>query len=47
VRRLLFEGGRFPSRRTFERRLKALPDSLTEQIGIVAHFMLFSKQSRL
>jgi Transposase DDE domain len=33
VRRSLFEGGRFPSRRTFERRLKALPDSLAEQIG--------------
>ncbi len=33
VRQLLFEGGRFPSRRTFERRLKALPDSLAEQIG--------------
>jgi len=32
VRQLLFEGGRFPSRRTFERRLKALPEKLPEQI---------------
>jgi hypothetical protein len=40
VRRLLFEGGRFPSRRTFERRLKALPDSLTEQIGTLGHHLV-------
>ncbi len=33
VRCSLFEGGRFPSRRTFERRLKTLPQSLPEQIG--------------
>jgi hypothetical protein len=33
VRELLREEGRFPSRRTFERRLKALPESLPEQIG--------------
>ena len=33
VRQLLFEGGRFPSRRTFERRLKVLPEKLPEQIG--------------
>jgi len=33
VRQLLSERGRFPSRRTFERRLKALPESLPEQIG--------------
>jgi Transposase DDE domain len=32
VRELLCEEGRFPSRRTFERRLKALPDTLPEQI---------------
>lgn len=33
VRDSLFEGGHFPSRRTFERRLKALPEKLPEQIG--------------
>ena len=33
VPQLLFEGGRFPSRRTFHRRLKALPNSLPDQIG--------------
>jgi Transposase DDE domain len=33
VRDCLSEEGRFPSRRTFERRLKALPESLPEQIG--------------
>jgi hypothetical protein len=33
VRELLCEEGRFPCRRTFQRRLKALPESLPEQIG--------------
>jgi hypothetical protein len=32
VRELLHEEGRFPTRRTFERRLKALPETLPEQI---------------
>jgi Transposase DDE domain len=32
VRKLLGEEGRFPCRRTFERRLKALPETLPEQI---------------
>jgi plasmid stabilization system protein ParE len=32
VRELLREKGRFPARRTFERRLKALPQTLPEQI---------------
>jgi hypothetical protein len=40
VRQLLFEGGRFPSRRTFERRLKALPDSLAEQIGCLGRYLV-------
>jgi hypothetical protein len=35
VRQLLSEGGRFPSKRTFERRLKALPNSLAEQRSAV------------
>jgi hypothetical protein len=33
LRELLCEEGRFPCRRTFERRLRALPDTLPERIG--------------
>jgi len=33
LRNLLIENGRYPSRRTWERRLKALPESLPAQIG--------------
>ena len=33
LRSLLTEGGRYPARRTWERRLKALPDRLPAQIG--------------
>jgi hypothetical protein len=40
VRQLLFEGGRFPSRRTFQRRLKALPDSLPDQIGCLGRYLV-------
>jgi hypothetical protein len=40
VRRLLFEGGRFPSRRTFERRLKAMPNSLPNQIGCLGRHLV-------
>jgi len=40
VRRLLSEGGRFPSKRTFQRRLKALPDSLPEQIGALGRHLV-------
>jgi hypothetical protein len=40
ARQSLFEGGRFPSRRTFERRLKALPDSLAEQIGCLGRHLV-------
>jgi hypothetical protein len=39
VRELLREEGRFPSRRTFERRLKALPESLPEQIGCLGRHL--------
>jgi len=35
VRGLLSKGGRFPSRRTFERRLRALPETLPERIGLL------------
>jgi len=40
VRQLLFEGGRFPSRRTFQRRLKTLPDSLPDQIGCLGRYLV-------
>jgi Transposase DDE domain len=40
VRQLLFEGGRFPSRRTFQRRLKALPNSLPNQIGCLGRYLV-------
>src|SRR5215204_5474286 len=33
LRALLTEGGHYPTRRTWERRLKALPDKLPAQIG--------------
>ena len=39
VRGLLSERGRFPSRRTFERRLKALPEKLPEQIGCLGRHL--------
>jgi hypothetical protein len=40
VRKLLREEGRFPSRRTFERRLKALPERLPEQIGCLGRHLV-------
>jgi Transposase DDE domain len=40
VRSLLSEKGRFPSRRTFERRLKALPETLPEQIGCLGRHLV-------
>lgn len=40
VRELLKEGGRFPCRRTFERRLKALPATLPEQIGCLGRHLV-------
>jgi Transposase DDE domain len=40
VRSLLSEEGRFPSRRTFERRLKALPETLPEQIGSLGRHLV-------
>lgn len=35
ARELLFEHGRLPSRRTFERRLRALPETLAQRIGLL------------
>jgi hypothetical protein len=40
VRDLLREEGRFPSRRTFQRRLKALPERLPEQIGCLGRHLV-------
>lgn len=40
LRLLLSEGGKFPSRRTFERRLKALPDTLPAQIGCLGRHLV-------
>jgi hypothetical protein len=40
VRELLCEGGRFPSRRTFERRLRALPERLPDQIGSLGRHLV-------
>jgi hypothetical protein len=40
VRELLFEHGRLPSRRTFERRLRALPETLPERIGLLGRYLV-------
>jgi hypothetical protein len=40
VRDLLREGGHFPARRTFQRRLKALPERLPEQIGCLGGYLV-------
>src|SRR5215204_3103245 len=40
VRDWLSEEGRVPSRRTFERRIKALPESLPEQIGCLGRHLV-------
>ena len=37
---LLMEAGRYPSRRTWERRLKALPDTLPAQIGCLGRYLV-------
>jgi len=40
LRSLLGEQGRFPTRRTWERRLKAIPDTLPAQIGCLGRHLL-------
>jgi hypothetical protein len=40
LRELLTEHGRFPTRRTFERRLRALPDTLPERIGVLGRHLV-------
>ncbi len=41
VRELLCEKGRFPARRTFERRLRALPERLPAQIGCLGRHLVW------
>jgi hypothetical protein len=40
LRALLSEDGRYPTRRTFERRLKAIPASLPAQIGCLGRYLV-------
>ena len=40
LRALLLEQGRYPSRRTWERRLRAMPDSLPAQIGCLGRHLV-------
>jgi hypothetical protein len=40
LRVLLTEDGRYPSRRTWERRLKAMPDTLPAQIGCFGRYLV-------
>jgi hypothetical protein len=40
LRALLREHGRYPSRRTWERRLRALPDTLPAQIGCLGRYLV-------
>jgi hypothetical protein len=40
LRALLSEHGRYPSRRTWERRLRALPDTLPAQIGCLGRYLV-------
>ena len=40
LRTLLTEGGRYPTRRTWERRLKTLPASLPAQIGCLGRYLV-------
>lgn len=40
LRELLTENGHFPSRRTWERRLNALPDTLPQQIGCLGRLLV-------
>src|SRR5215211_1717479 len=40
LRALLSEHGRYPTRRTWERRLRALPDTLPAQIGCLGRYLV-------
>src|SRR5207253_7769407 len=40
LRLLLMEGGHYPTRRTWERRLRSLPDKLPAQIGCLGRHLV-------
>ena len=40
LRTVLTENARYPSRRTWERRLKTIPDTLPAQIGCLGHYLV-------
>jgi len=40
LRALLTENGRYPSRRTWERRLKTIPETLPAQIGCLGRHLV-------
>jgi hypothetical protein len=40
LREVLGEDGRFPARRTFERRLRSLPDTLPQRIGLLGRHLV-------
>ncbi len=40
LRHLLTENGRYPSRRTWERRLTAMPETLPAQISCLGHYLV-------
>lgn len=40
LRAVLCEDGRYPTRRTFERRLRVLPDTLPAQIGLLGRYLV-------
>ncbi len=40
LRQLLMESGRYPTRRTWERRLKGIPESLPAQIGCFGRYLV-------
>src|SRR5512137_743993 len=40
LRALLTEQGRYPTRRTWERRLKAMPETLPAQIGCMGRYLV-------
>jgi hypothetical protein len=44
LRRVLCPDGRFPCRRTWQRRLSSLPSTLPEQIGVLGRFLVHKLQ---
>ena len=44
LRALLTEQGRYPTRRTWERRMKTMPDTLPAQIGCLGRYLVAQLQ---